>query len=258
MPNKKIEKLFNFKEQTILITGSSGQIGSSFCKLFLDLGAKVYGLDTSSSNFKHKNFKFKKVNIIKKNIVERNINAIVSKNKKIDVIINNAGYSVFTKFYKRTKKELDKTINVNIIGVLNVINSYVKIHKKKKLNCCNIINIGSIYGLMSPDFRVYGKNGNYNSEIYGATKASIIQLTKYYSVILADLNINVNCLSPGGLYNKKNPQKLSFVKNYSSRVPKARMAIPEDLHTGIIFLASSKSNYVSGQNIIVDGGLSSW
>ena len=131
MPNKKIEKLFNFKEQTILITGSSGQIGSSFCKLFLDLGAKVYGLDTSSSNFKHKNFKFKKVNIIKKNIVERNINAIVSKNKKIDVIINNAGYSVFTKFYNRTKKELDKTINVNIFGVLNEINTYVKIHKKK-------------------------------------------------------------------------------------------------------------------------------
>ena len=111
---------------------------------------------------------------------------------------------------------------------------------------------------MSPDFRVYGKNGNYNSEIYGATKASIIQLTKYYSVILADLNINVNCLSPGGLYNSKNPQKASFVKNYSLRVPKARMAIPEDLYTGIIFLASSKSNYVSGQNIIIDGGLSSW
>tara|TARA_B100001057_G_C22777424_1_gene922214 strand:- start:563 stop:1339 length:777 start_codon:yes stop_codon:yes gene_type:complete len=258
MPNQKIDNIFNFKEKIILITGSSGQIGSSFCKLFLDLGAKVYGFDTISNNLNHKNFFFKKLNIINKNTVERNINAIVSKNKSIDVIINNAGYSVFTKFYKRTKKELDKTINVNIIGVLNIINSYVKIHKKKRLKYCNIINIGSIYGVISPDFRVYGKNGNYNSEIYGATKASIIQLTKYYSVILADLNINVNCLSPGGLYNTKKPQKASFVKNYSLRVPKARMANPEDLHTGIIFLASSNSNYVSGQNIIVDGGLSSW
>tara|TARA_B100000989_G_scaffold256561_1_gene205804 strand:+ start:1221 stop:1997 length:777 start_codon:yes stop_codon:yes gene_type:complete len=258
MPNQKIDNFFNFKEKIILITGSSGQIGSSLCKLFLDLGAKVYGLDTTSGRVKHKNFFFKKLNIIKKTFVERSINTIIKKNKKIDVIINNAGYSVFTKFYNRTKKELDKTINVNIIGTLNIINSYVKIHKKKKLQYCNIINIGSIYGLMSPDFRIYGKKGNYNSEIYGATKASIIQLTKYYSVLLADLNINVNCLSPGGLYNTKNPQTASFIKKYSLRVPKARMAKPEDLYTGIIFLASSKSNYVSGQNIIVDGGLSSW
>ena len=258
MLNRNIDNFFNFKEKIFLITGSSGQIGSSFCKLFLDLGAKVYGIDTSKNKFKHKNFFFKKVDITKKNIVQKVIHTIIAENKKIDVIINNAGYSVFTKYYKRTKKELDKTINVNVIGALNIINSYVKIHKNKKLKQCNIINIGSIYGLMSPDFRIYGKSGNYNSEIYGATKASVIQLTKYYSVILSDLNINVNCLSPGGLYNNINPQKASFIKNYSSRVPKARMANPEDLHTGIIFLASTKSNYVSGQNIIIDGGLSSW
>ena len=234
MLDRNIENLFNFKEKIFLITGSSGQIGSSFCKLFLDLGAKVYGIDTSKNKLNIKTFFLKKL-ILQKNIVQKIIHKIVAENKKIDVIINNAGYSVFTKYYKRTKKELDKTINVNVIGALNIINSYLKIYKNKNLKQCNIINIGSIYGLMSPDFRIYGKSGNYNSEIYGATKASVIQLTKYYSVILSDLNINVNCLSPGGLYNNKKPQRASFVKNYSSRVPKARMANAEDLHTGIIF-----------------------
>lgn len=255
---QKIDNLFNFREKIILITGSSGQLGQSFCKLFLNLGAKVYGFDKNSCILKHKNFFFRKIDITKKNIVEKNINFLINKNNKIDVIINNAGYSVFTKFYNRTQAELNKTISVNINGTLNTINAYTKFHKKKKLKYCNIINIASIYGLLSPDFRVYGKDGNYNSEIYGATKASIIQLTKYYSVILGHMNINVNCLSPGGIYNDKNPQKASFIKKYSSRVPKQRMALPEDLYTGILFLASSDSNYVSGQNIIIDGGLSSW
>tara|TARA_B110000881_G_C18579455_1_gene520774 strand:+ start:290 stop:1066 length:777 start_codon:yes stop_codon:yes gene_type:complete len=258
MINQTINKLFNFKEKIILITGSSGQLGISFCKLFLDMGAIVYGFDKSSNKLKHKNFFFKKVDVSKKKIVQNNIHLLIKINKRIDVIINNAGFSVFTKFDKRTNNELDKTINVNIKGTLNVINAYTEVHKTKKLKKCNIINIGSIYGIMSPDFRIYNKNGNYNSEIYGATKAAVIQLTKYYSVILSSLNINVNCLSPGGIYNEQNPQKPSFIKNYSSRVPKARMANSEDLHTGIIFLASSKSDYVSGQNILIDGGLSSW
>jgi len=258
MINQKINKLFNFEQKIILITGSSGQIGSSFCKLFLDLGAIVYGFDKSTNKLKNKNYTFKKIDITKKKVVEENIKLIIKKKKKIDVIVNNAGFSVFTKFLNRTDKELNSTINVNIKGTLNIINSYVKIHKSRKLKKCNIINIGSIYGSMSPDFRIYGKNGNYNSEIYGATKASIIQLTKYYSVILSPLGINVNCLSPGGLYNSKKPQKKYFIKNYSLRVPKGRMANTEDLFTGVIFLASSKSDYVSGQNIIIDGGLSSW
>ena len=118
MPNQKIDNIFNFKEKIILITGSSGQIGSSFCKLFLDLGAKVYGFDKISNNLNHKNFFFKKLDITNKNIVERNINAIVSKNKSVDVIINNAGYSVFTKFYKRTKKDSE---NINFYEQLFLI-----------------------------------------------------------------------------------------------------------------------------------------
>ena len=107
--------------------------------------------------------------------------------------------------------KLNATINTNIKGLLNVINSYADIHKKNNLKNCSIINIGSIYGFLSPDFRIYGKNDNYSSEIYGATKAAVIQLTKYYSVILSKYNINVNCLSPGGLLNDKSPQNKNFI-----------------------------------------------
>ena len=258
MTNQKINNLFNFKDKIVLITGSSGQLGLSFCKLFLDIGATVYGFDKHSNKLKHKNYTFKKVDISNKIIVKKNINLLIKEKKKLDVIINNAGLGISTKFDKRTDSEIDQVVSVNINGTLNVINAYAEVHKIKKLKRCNIINIGSIYGVMSPDFRIYGKHSNYNSEIYGASKAAVIQLTRYYSVILSKFNIIVNCLSPGGIYNEEKPQKKSFIKSYSSRIPKGRMGNPEDLHTGIIFLASSKSEYVSGQNILIDGGLSSW
>ena len=89
-----------------------------------------------------------------------------------------------------------------------MINEYSKIHKKFNLKKCNIINLSSIYGLLSPDFSIYGKNDRFNSEIYGATKASVIQLTKYYAVILSKENIIINCISQGILNKKTLRQKI--------------------------------------------------
>jgi NAD(P)-dependent dehydrogenase (short-subunit alcohol dehydrogenase family) len=258
MQSQKIKSLYNFQKKIVLITGSNGEIGSSLVKLFLNQGSKVYGLDKINNKFIHKDYQFVKTDISIKKKVVNEISKIIKTEKKIDVIINNAGVSVFTKYNKRTNKEINYTVDVNIKGVMNIINAYSEIHKKIKLKRCNIINISSIYGLLSPDFRVYGKKDRFNSEIYGATKASVIQLTKYYAVILSKNNININCISPGGIFNKKNPQSKNFIKKYSSRVPKGRMGEPEDLFTGVLFLSSDKTNYITGQNLIIDGGLSIW
>ena len=156
------------------------------------------------------------------------------------------------------EKEINDTVNVNIKGVLNVINSYSEHHKKLNLKQCNIINLASIYGILSPDFRIYGKNDRFSSEIYGATKAAIIQLTKYYSVVLSKENIIINCISPGGILNEAKPQNKQFIIKYSKRVPVGRMGKVEDLYSGVLFLSSQTSKYVIGQNIVIDGGLSIW
>jgi len=258
MQNLNIKSLFNFNNKTILITGASGQIGSSIVKLFLSLGSKVYGLDKVTKNIKHNNYKFIKMDITNKKTIFKTINEVAKKNNAIDVIINAAAISLFTKYDKRKNSELDKTIDTNVKGVLNIINSYLRVHKKNNLKKCSIINIGSIYGFLSPDFGIYGSKDRYSSEIYGATKAAVIQLTKYYSVALSKYKINVNCLSPGGIYNTTKPQNKNFIKKYSSRVPLGRMGSPENLFTGILFLASDQSSYINGQNLIIDGGLSSW
>ena len=258
MNSLSINNLFNFEKKIVVITGSSGQLGESFSKLFLDQKAIVVGLDLKKNEIRNKNFFFYKLDISNKKKVEIIIRKVLLKFRKIDVIINNASISVYSKFDKRKEKEINNTLNSNLKGSLNLINTYFFEHKKMKLKKCNIVNIGSIYGFLSPDFRIYGKKDNINSEIYGASKAAIIQLTKYYCVALSKYNINVNCISPGGIFNKKKPQSKSFIKKYARRVPKNRMGKEQDLFTAILFLSSDCSEYVNGQNIIVDGGLSSW
>ncbi len=120
------------------------------------------------------------------------------------------------------------------------------------------MNIGSIFGAVSPDFRNYTDCDRKNSEVYGATKAGIIQMTKYFGVHLADRNIRVNCLSPGGMFNPELPQGEDFIKNYSHRCPMGRMAKADEMIGGLFYLSSEASAYTTGQNIIVDGGMSCW
>ena len=120
------------------------------------------------------------------------------------------------------------------------------------------MNIGSHYGLVSPDYRIYTDLPRKNSEVYGATKAGVIQMTKYFAVHLAERDIRVNCVSPGGIFNPDNPQGDDFQKHYKYRTPMKRMARTEELLGAILYLASEASSYTTGQNIVVDGGFSAW
>lgn len=114
-----------------------------------------------------------------------------------------------------------------------------------------IINIGSIYGVVPPDKKIYGDSGRNSSEIYGATKAGVIQMTKYWAGYLGEYNIKVNSISPGGIFAN---QKQFFLDNYTKKVPFKRMAEVDDFFGIICFLSSDDSNYITGQNIAVDGG----
>lgn len=249
-------KLFNHKNKIVFITGSSGQIGSAIVNLYLNLGCKVYGLDINNSKIKHKNFFFHKINITHDHEVKKLIDKIFKKHKKIDIVINNAGTSVYSKIDKRNNSELQKVYELNLRSVINIIKYFFINHKKYKSKSASIINVASIYGFLSPDFRIYSNGERFSAEIYGATKASVIQITKYFSVLFAPYNIRVNSLSPGGIKNK-NIQTKKFMKKYSSRVPLNRMGNTNDLLTTLVYFSSDWSKYTTGQNIVVDGGLSS-
>jgi NAD(P)-dependent dehydrogenase (short-subunit alcohol dehydrogenase family) len=242
----------NFKNKVILITGTSGKIGKKIFKFFKNEKAIVYGIDIK----KQKSNNFFQGDIANKDFVEIIFKNLIKKHNKIDIMINNAAKSIFTNPKLRTKKELNLVTETNLHGTINLINTFIKYKKKKNNSFSKIINIGSIYGVVSPNFEIYGSNDNFNSEIYGATKAGIIQLTKYFAILSSKKKINVNCVSPGGIKDKNHTN--FFKRNYIEKVPLKKMGEVNDLLGIIALLSSQYSNYITGQNIMVDGGFTTW
>jgi NAD(P)-dependent dehydrogenase (short-subunit alcohol dehydrogenase family) len=160
---------------------------------------------------------------------------------------------VYTPFESRTEEELDEVIDLNLKATILVSKAAAESMKSQKSGA--IINFGSIYGVTTPDFRIYGDSGRNSSEIYGATKAGVIHFTKYLAAYLAPYCIRSNAISPGGVFNHQDPD---FVKKYEYKTPLARMATSADLIGTILFLSSDDAQYITGQNIAVDGGFTVW
>ena len=254
---KKISKIFNFDNNIILLTGCNGQLGREISRMFLQNNAKVYGIDIVGKNLiKNKNFIFHLGDVSNTYFIKKVLRNIIKKENKINIIINNAAYQIFSDLKKRKDKENFDILNTNLLGPINIIKNYIPLHSKNKVKYCRIINIGSIYGSFSPDFSIYKKNDRFSSEIYGASKAGLIQISKYFAVLLAKKNITVNSISPGGIFNKEK-QTLGFIKRYKANVPNKRMAETNDIISAIAMFGSEETSYTTGQNLIIDGGLSS-
>jgi len=241
-----------FKNKVIIVTGCNGQLGSAICKMFLKLNSKVFGIDITANKLKKKKFTFIKCDISRKLNTDKVIREILDQEREIDILINNAGASIFTPFKFRKSEEIDQVTDTNLKGTLNMILSTVNL-SKKKLRKINILNIASIYGASIPNFTIYENKDRINSEIYGSTKASIIHLSKYFAKILGPNKIICNSLSPGGILNKK-VQRKTFIKKYISQTPLRRMGLESDILGAIYFLTHDDNTYTTGQNLIVDGG----
>lgn len=237
-------------KKVVLISGCSGQLGVVFAKFFLKNKFQVIGLDIHEpQEILSKNFSYRKLDISK----EDEVKSFFSTLPNIDILINNAGKGVFTPFEERTLEEFQEVINVNLVGLFLLTQQAIR--KMKSQNNGKIINIASIYGVKSSDPRIYGDSGRNNSEVYSMTKASVINFTKYLAAHYASYNIQINSISPGGIFNN---QAEEFVKNYVYKTPANRMGQPEDLLGAIELLSSDNSSYINGQNIIIDGGFCSW
>ncbi len=253
-----IENLFNLSNKVVLVTGSCGQLGKAICRAFRDSGCQVLGVDIDINLNQLAGVEYFELdarNLLKK---QKIYEALIKTHKQIDVLINNAGVSTFDNFEERTEEDFDWVIDINLKALFFDIQTYVNLFDKYKQSVGSIINIGSLYGTVSPDSRIYIDLPRKNSEVYGASKAGVIQMTKYFSTHLADRNIRVNCISPGGILNPENPQGEEFQKSYAYRTPMKRMAKTEEMVGAALYLAGDSSSYTTGQNIEIDGGFSSW
>jgi NAD(P)-dependent dehydrogenase (short-subunit alcohol dehydrogenase family) len=253
-----LDNLFNLKNKVILVTGACGQLGSEICKAFVGVGSIVVGVDLSVDNKQLDGVDYYELDTTNKTEKQKIYEAIFKKYSSIDVLVNNAGVSTFEDFEQRTEDAFDWVVDVNLKSVFYDIQTYVNLFDKHGGQQGSIINIGSTYGVVSPDFRNYTDLPRKNSEVYGATKAGVIQMTKYFSVHLADRNIRVNCVSPGGILNPDNPQGEDFQKNYNFRTPMKRMANTVEMVGAVLYLAGDSASYTTGQNIIIDGGFTTW
>ena len=253
-----LESLFNLNKKVVLVTGACGQLGTVICRAFKNSGCKVIGIDINTNENLIDGIKYFKLDSRNLSEKQKLYKKLFQQYKRIDVLVNNAGVSTFDDFEKRTEEDFDWVMDVNLKGLFFDIQTYVNLFDKYEQSNGSIINIGSLYGSVSPDSRIYVDLPRKNSEVYGASKAGVVQMTKFFSTNLAERQIRVNCISPGGILNSNSPQGIEFQKSYAFRTPMKRMANTEEMVGAALYLASDSSSYTTGQNILIDGGFSSW
>ena len=264
--SSKKEDLFSLQNKVVLVTGSVGLLGLKMCEALCRYDARVVMTDINkkklTSESKELGDKYPDkvlsifIDIVDEESVNDGLNKALDKFDSVDVLINNA--YPYNKHYGRVYEDIEfkdwrENVDMHLNGYFNVTHKVSKVMMKQKRG--NIINIASIYGVLGPHFGIYKDLGITMPSEYSAIKGGIINFTRYLATYLAPYNIRVNSISPGGIYDKQSP---SFVKRYCNEVPLGRMASPDDIVGGVIYLASGASSYVTGQNLMIDGGWSTW
>ncbi len=257
---------FNLSGQTILVTGAAGQIGSGIVSGCIMAGANVIASDSDiialEKTAKLWEWPENKLITVTCDIREKeqvlNLMSVGFESfGRIDALVNNAGVSVFEPFLERTEEAFDFVMDVNLKGTFLCTQEFTK-RLSKQSSGGVVVNIASHYGVVSPDPRIYTDCDRKNSEVYGATKAGIIQMTRYFSVHLAQYKIRVNSVAPGGVHNPDSPQGDDFQKNYGHRCPMGRMAETNEIVGPVMFLLSPTASYINGHTLVVDGGYTAW
>ena len=261
MTEKIFPDKFSLKGKTAVVTGGAGLIGKPVCIGLAEAGAKTYIGDINEKKGKNLSKENSNINWIYLDItdiksVKNCIIKVIKNEKKIDVWIN-AAYprtKDWTNKFEDVKQESwKKNVDMHLNGYFLCCQQIIE-HMKKNKNGC-IINFGSIYGIIGPDFSIY-KNTNWTMPAaYSAIKGGIVNFTRYLATLYAKHGIRVNAICPGGIYDK---QPESFVKNYSKKTPMGRMGKPEEIAGPVLFLASDAASYITGHVLMVDGGWTTW
>jgi len=262
-------ELFSLQNKTAIVTGACGLLGRHHCAALAEAGANVVAADINEEACKQlaaslgDNHIGVKLDVADPSSVEAAKQAILAKYGRIDVLVNNAAINDMfenpalagqqSMFENYPLEMWNKSWQVNVSGVFLCSQVFGTVMAQQGSG--SIINIASTYGIVAPDQSIYknaqGEQTFYKSPSYPVTKSAVIGFTKFLASYWGGKGVRVNTLSPGGVENN---QDSFFINNYSNKTLLHRMAAPTDYKGAVVFLASDASAYMTGANLVVDGG----
>ena len=261
----KLYQKFKIKNKIAIVIGGSGQLGQNTINVLLEAECKVINLDLFPLRKKMKNnYFFFKTDITKEDQIIYNRDLIKKKFKKIDILINHSHFkggkklkaknNFFSELKKYPSEIWKKTIDVNINGMFYTTKHFLPLLLKNKSSV--VVNTSSTYGKISPNKNIYGQSGINCPISYTTSKFAVIVFTKYLATHYADKGLRANVLVPGGIRNPKHSS--SFKKNYAANTPLKRLSDEKEYREAILFLVSNASSYMSGSELVLDGGWTAW
>ncbi len=264
---------FRLDGKVAVVTGAAGLLGEHHCRALSDAGAYVVAadLDISAVEDLANDLPTESlgipVNVTERTQVQRLCDETLDHFGRVDVLINNAAINDMfespalaaeqSRFENYPLDMWLRSIDVNVTGVF--LCAQVLGSQMAEQGGGSIVNIASTYGIVAPNQALYrtpeGEQAFYKSPAYPTTKGAVLSFTKYLAAYWGSAGVRVNALSPGGVFNGQDEH---FVQSYASQTPLGRMAEPTDYRNAIVFLASDASAYMTGANLVIDGGWTAW
>jgi len=263
------DPLFDHSREIVVITGVGGQLGSEYARAFLERGARVAGLDVRPSPRSNaladafaESFVFCSADVTDESTLQESLKQITDRFGTPTVLVNNAAIdsppdaplSENGPFESYPDTSWDKVMDVNVKGVYLCCKVFGAVMAQARNG--SIVNVSSIYGVVSPDQSIYEyrrQRGEtfYKPVAYSVSKSALLNLTRYLAVYWARQNVRVNTLVIAGVENNQDPE---FMLAYCGRIPIGRMAAKNEYNGALLFLASPASRYMTGSQLVVDGG----
>jgi NAD(P)-dependent dehydrogenase (short-subunit alcohol dehydrogenase family) len=261
------DNLFDIAGRVVIVTGALGQLGRQFCATLVGRGAKVAAFDSAASGDAAQDCLSLRVDVTDRGAVEQAVATVVSRFGVPAGLVNAAALDSPPDapaeengpFETYPEQSWDRVMDVNVKGTM--ICCQVVGAEMAKARGGSIVNISSIYGVVSPDQRLYeyrrtAQAGAFFKPVaYAASKSALLNLSRYLATYWAPKNIRVNTVTFGGVFNGQDPQ---FVRAYSERAPLGRLARADEYNGAIVFLLSDASSYMTGSNLVIDGGWTAW
>ncbi len=254
-----VNGMFRLDGKIALVTGGAGIVGAHIVEALAEAGATVWAASRNGANCAEVAAALNARGLRATGAAcdftnEASINTlrdtILGQHGRLDILVNNAVARAGGDLRHSTVEQWDETMALNSSGLF--LTSRILSEPMQQARSGSIINIASIYGVVGPDFSIYEGTGMTNPAHYAFSKGGMINFTRYLASFLGPHNVRVNCLSPGGFVSEG--QDEHFREAYARRTLLGRMAVGEDIKGPVVFLASDAARYITGQNILVDGG----